>query len=164
MSLSLGAGHVTAGGSICIEALTTSGSPGAWQPTYTVEAILNVVIANMIDCEVTHIQTLTGPGGRTGPLRVCPQANARGAAQYSEADAQAAFARTLHNHRVTGWGNGGAPGGAGAGPSSAQGGLGSFYPYGSRICRFRPDVRTLVGAMVLLVCGDFRTVVCALVF
>jgi hypothetical protein len=36
------AGHVTAGGSICIEALTLSGTSGSWQASYCVEAILQV--------------------------------------------------------------------------------------------------------------------------
>jgi hypothetical protein len=35
-------GHVTVGGSICIEALTLSGGPGGWQPSYCVESIMNV--------------------------------------------------------------------------------------------------------------------------
>ncbi len=42
------AGHVTAGGSICIEALTLSGTAGSWTSQYNVEAILNIVILNMI--------------------------------------------------------------------------------------------------------------------
>lgn len=62
--------QVTAGGSVCIESLTQAGTRGAWQPSFSVETILNVVLTNLIDCEVVHIQTLTGPGGLTGPLRV----------------------------------------------------------------------------------------------
>lgn len=42
------AGHVTAGGSICIEALTLSGTAGSWTSQYNMEAILNIVILNMI--------------------------------------------------------------------------------------------------------------------
>ena len=42
------AGHVTAGGSICIEALTLSGTAGSWTSQYNVESILNIVILNMI--------------------------------------------------------------------------------------------------------------------
>lgn len=41
-------GHVTAGGSICIEALTLSGTAGSWTSQYNVEAILNIIILNMI--------------------------------------------------------------------------------------------------------------------
>ena len=44
----LAAGHVTAGGSICIEALTMSGTAGSWTSQYNVESILNIVILNMI--------------------------------------------------------------------------------------------------------------------
>lgn len=43
-----GAGHVTAGGSICIEALTLSGTNGSWSSQYNVESILNIVMMNMI--------------------------------------------------------------------------------------------------------------------
>ena len=39
---------MTAGGSICIEALTLSGTAGSWTSQYNVEAILNIVILNMI--------------------------------------------------------------------------------------------------------------------
>lgn len=45
---STGAGHVTAGGSICIEALTVSGTNGSWTSQYNVESILNIVMMNMI--------------------------------------------------------------------------------------------------------------------
>ena len=38
---------MTAGGSICIAVLTLSGSANSWTPDYSVESILNVVIANM---------------------------------------------------------------------------------------------------------------------
>jgi hypothetical protein len=57
-------GHVTAGGSICLEALTNSGTAGAWQPDMSVESLLHVVIINMIDCPSSYVQTATGPGGR----------------------------------------------------------------------------------------------------
>ena len=43
-----GAGHVTAGGSICIEALTLSGTARSWTSQYNVESILNIVMLNMI--------------------------------------------------------------------------------------------------------------------
>jgi hypothetical protein len=35
-------GHITVGGSVCIQALTLSGGEGAWQPSYSVESIMNV--------------------------------------------------------------------------------------------------------------------------
>ena len=38
---------MTAGGSICIAVLTLSGSANSWTPDYSVESILNVVVANM---------------------------------------------------------------------------------------------------------------------
>lgn len=56
-------GHVTAGGSICLEALTTSGTPGSWQPGFSVTSLLNVIVLNMIDCPAAYIATPTGPGG-----------------------------------------------------------------------------------------------------
>ena len=59
-------GHVTAGGAICIEALTTSGSPGSWNPSLNVEAILHTVFANFLDTTSQLIRTATGPGGRSG--------------------------------------------------------------------------------------------------
>jgi ubiquitin-conjugating enzyme E2 Q len=40
-------GHVTAGGSICIEALTLSGGPNGWNAALCVESVLNLVITNM---------------------------------------------------------------------------------------------------------------------
>lgn len=44
----VGAGHVTAGGSICIEALTLSGTAGSWTSQYNVESMLNIVMLNMV--------------------------------------------------------------------------------------------------------------------
>lgn len=63
-------GHITAGGSVCVEALSTSGTPGAWQRTFTFEGIMTTVLHNMIDVEAQAVRTATGPGGRSGPLRV----------------------------------------------------------------------------------------------
>ncbi len=40
-------GHVTAGGSICIEALTLSGGPNGWTSALCVESVLTLVITNM---------------------------------------------------------------------------------------------------------------------
>ena len=48
-------GHVTIGGAICIEALTLSGGPGQWQPSYCVESIMNV-----------------SAGRKRNPARTCP--------------------------------------------------------------------------------------------
>jgi ubiquitin-conjugating enzyme E2 Q len=41
-------GHVTAGGSICLEALTNSGTAGSWQSDYSVESLINVIVINMV--------------------------------------------------------------------------------------------------------------------
>lgn len=49
-------GHVTAGGSVCIEALTQSGSQGSWSPEYNVESMLTVVINNMLHCESYYVR------------------------------------------------------------------------------------------------------------
>ncbi|KAK9814694.1 hypothetical protein WJX72_010012 [[Myrmecia] bisecta] len=89
-------GHVTAGGSICIEALTHSGSSGSWKPQLSVEAVLHTVMANMIDCEVYFVKTASGPGGLTGPLRIDlnrTYARSGPMQKYTESEAQAAFSR-----------------------------------------------------------------------
>ena len=98
-------GHVTAGGSICIEALTTDGSRNQWTPTHCVEGILNTVFTNMLDTEVVTVRTATGPGGRSGPLRVDLQGkfHRNVLAEYSDQEARAAFDRMLDNHRRNGW-------------------------------------------------------------
>ena len=98
-------GHVTAGGAICIEALTTSGGAGAWRPTFCVEGILNTVFTNMLHTEVTTVRTATGPGGRSGPLRVDLKGKfSRDPLQeYSTGEAQSAFDRMLSHHRANGW-------------------------------------------------------------
>eukprot|EP01043_Picozoa_sp_COSAG02_P007684 COSAG02_NODE_234_length_27784_cov_12.556872_15_plen_264_part_00 len=99
-------GHVTAGGSVCIEALTNGGSPGAWKPEFTVEGILNMVMQNMLYTEVVEIQTARGPGGRTGPLRVNlgrPSEYGGPAMEYSQDAAAAAFQRSIQHHSKHGW-------------------------------------------------------------
>ena len=50
-------GHVTAGGAICIEALTTEGTPGSWQPDICVESVLNTVFMNFLDTTSEIIRT-----------------------------------------------------------------------------------------------------------
>jgi ubiquitin-conjugating enzyme E2 Q len=70
-------GHVTAGGSICVEALTNTGTPNSWQRTFTFENIFLMVLHNMIDVEPMVVRTATGPGGRSGPLRVDLRQGAR---------------------------------------------------------------------------------------
>ncbi|GMH34444.1 hypothetical protein BSKO_02278 [Bryopsis sp. KO-2023] len=99
-------GHVTAGGSICIESLTHSGTPGSWNRDFSFEAIMNVVTTNMIDCESVQVVTRTGPGGRSGPLRIdhdhryCSSVMS----PYSMSEAKSAFQRTLRHHSQVGWG------------------------------------------------------------
>jgi ubiquitin-conjugating enzyme E2 Q len=101
-------GHVTAGGSVCIEALTLTGSANSWQPDFCVAGLLPLVKQNFIDVEQVMVKTATGPGGRAGPLRIDferkwhPQARTP-LVPYSEAEAQAAFARTEAHHRANGW-------------------------------------------------------------
>eukprot|EP00198_Chlamydomonas_reinhardtii_P002126 XP_001691462.1 predicted protein [Chlamydomonas reinhardtii] len=112
-------GHVTAGGSICIEALVATGGPGGWQPDYCVEAVLVLVLANMLTAEVAQVRTATGPGGISGPLRVDLSA---GLAPYSDFEARAAYDRTVANHgwRPAAAGAGGG-GNAAAAPTAGQG-------------------------------------------
>ena len=98
-------GHVTAGGAICIEALTTSGSPGSWNPSLNVEAILHTVFANFLDTTSQVIRTATGPGGVSGPLRV--DLNRRYCRdplqEYTAHEARSAFDRMLRHHAANGW-------------------------------------------------------------
>ncbi|KAK9817931.1 hypothetical protein WJX72_004478 [[Myrmecia] bisecta] len=109
-------GHVTAGGSICIAALTLSGGAGSWSPDYSVESILNVVITNMLDCERLQVTTASG-GGTSGPLRIdLDKRYSHNPMQpYSEAEARMAFSRMEQHHRQNGWG----PAGGGAAATSA---------------------------------------------
>ncbi|KAK3261162.1 hypothetical protein CYMTET_29917 [Cymbomonas tetramitiformis] len=98
-------GHVTAGGSVCIEALTLSRSKGAWQPDFSFEGIMNTVCMNMLDEERVKIETATGPGGMSGPLRIDLQHmyNHRVMMPYSLSEAEAAFRRMEAHHRREGW-------------------------------------------------------------
>lgn len=115
-------GHVTAGGSICIEMLTLSGGANAWRPELCVEAVLTQVITNMISAEEVFVKTATGPGSRAGPLRLDFSGGVHGCLrEYSEAEAKQAFARTLENHRRLGWGSGPAPGAHAVGAQPVRG-------------------------------------------
>lgn len=62
-------GHVTAGGAVCLEVLTNTGSRNGWRPDFCVESILQIAILNMLHTESVVVRTATGPGGRSGPLR-----------------------------------------------------------------------------------------------
>ena len=61
-------GHVTAGGAICLEVLTNTGSANSWRSDYCAESIVQISITNMLHCESVTIRTASG-GGRSGPLR-----------------------------------------------------------------------------------------------
>lgn len=98
-------GHVTAGGSICIEALTQTGSPNSWRPDYCVCGLLPLVKQNLIDVEAVQVRTASGPGGLAGPLRLDFESRwgVPLMMPYSEAEALAAFRRTEEHHRSRGW-------------------------------------------------------------
>ncbi|KAL4439959.1 hypothetical protein ABPG75_002960 [Micractinium tetrahymenae] len=99
-------GHVTAGGSICIQALTTGPDDGCWRPALCVENVLALVLFNMLNAESVEVRTIMG-GGQAGPLRI---AMGPGVLQeYSEGEAKAAFDRTVANHRQNGWAGPAAP-------------------------------------------------------
>jgi hypothetical protein len=66
----MSAGHVTAGGSICLEVLTNTGSGSGWKSDYSVESILRMIFHSMITCERVMVKTASGPGGMSGPLRI----------------------------------------------------------------------------------------------
>lgn len=62
-------GHVTAGGAICLEVLTNTGTSNGWRPDFCVESIVQIAILNMLHNESVVVKTASGPGGRSGPLR-----------------------------------------------------------------------------------------------
>ena len=79
--------------------ISTEGDCGTVVPTASLNA----------DCDVYWIQTPTGPGGLSGPLRVDLEGKWTGGGrnvmrEYSWHEAQAAFDRTAANHRQSGWG------------------------------------------------------------
>ena len=90
-------GHITAGGSVCIQALTTGPAAGNWKSEYSLSGILALVATNMLDDERLVVRTATGPGGMSGPARV------ESAYEYSEYEATAAFGRMLRHHAANGW-------------------------------------------------------------
>ena len=98
-------GHVTAGGAICTEALTLSGTPRSWTPDLSVEGVLSSVLLNFVDCESVVVRTASGPGGRSGPLRVDLDGRFHPDVmrEYSEHEALAAFERMRELHRRNGW-------------------------------------------------------------
>ena len=93
-------GHVTAGGAICIQALTQGTAPSCWQQAFSVQGILQLVATNLLDPERVMVRTRTGPGGMSGPARVDFRL---ASSEYGEGEARAAFARMLEHHRTSGW-------------------------------------------------------------
>ena len=93
-------GHVTAGGTICIQALTQGTAPSCWQQAFSVQGILQLVATNLLDPERVMVRTRTGPGGMSGPARVDFRL---ASSEYGEGEARAAFARMLEHHRTSGW-------------------------------------------------------------
>ena len=89
-----------------MEALTNSGSTGSWAPSFTFEGIMGMVIQNMLHTEEVEVQTATGPGGRSGPLRVNlgrPFEFGGPHLEYSLEQAQGAFVRGVQHHTQHGW-------------------------------------------------------------
>lgn len=93
-------GHVTAGGSVCMEMLSGGGSHYGWHPSLCVVGIMPMIKFNMINVPVTTVRTAAG-GGVAGPLRVDFATNTM--QPYSEEEARQAFRRAEANHRARGW-------------------------------------------------------------
>ena len=94
-------GHVTAGGSVCVEVL----APHAWRPETSVASVLETLKHAFVSVEPAVIKTRFGPGGVAGPLRVdLERAHCLSPiAEYSEREARAAFERSLDHHARNGW-------------------------------------------------------------
>jgi ubiquitin-conjugating enzyme E2 Q len=94
-------GHVTAGGSVCVEFL----APHAWRPELSIASIFETLKHAVVSVEPAVVKTQSGPGGVAGPLRVdlagkyCSDPNR----EYSEREAKAAFERSLAHHARNGW-------------------------------------------------------------
>lgn len=90
---------------MCMEMLTLSGTDRSWQATCSVEGVLLVALTNMIDCESVLVRTATGPGGRSGPLRIDlhHQFTHDVMMEYSKDEARAAYDRMVQHHRQHGW-------------------------------------------------------------
>ena len=94
-------GHVTAGGSVCVEVL----APHAWRPETSVASVLETLKHAFVSVEPAVVKTRFGPGGVAGPLRVDLDAEfcREPLAEYSEREAKAAFERSLDHHARNGW-------------------------------------------------------------
>ena len=79
--------------------LGSSQSSPLVQPSFSFETIITLVLANMVDCEEgATVKTLSGPGGRTGPLRIDLDGRWHGGPgsvmrEYAEAEARSAYTR-----------------------------------------------------------------------
>lgn len=65
-------GHVTAGGSICLEALTQSGTAGSWKADYSVESLMNVIVINMVRNDTATDAALAAAAAITTAMQRCP--------------------------------------------------------------------------------------------
>lgn len=101
----LNTGHVTAGGSVCLQTLAPQSASGGWQPSYCFAGLLPMVVEAMVNCEETHVRTATGPGGKTGPLRVDlhNKWHVDVLRPYTRSEADSGFQRALHHHMRNGW-------------------------------------------------------------
>ena len=79
---------------------TLSGTPRSWTPDLSVEGVLSSVLLNFVDCESVVVRTASGPGGRSGPLRVDLDGRFHPDVmrEYSEHEALAAFERMREHH------------------------------------------------------------------
>ena len=96
-------GHVTAGGSICLELLTHSGSDRGWNKNCDLECVLVSILAAFFDNTVALITTRNGPGGVSGSLRVDLDNEwhrVDPSTHYSLSEAKTAFTRTKESN---GW-------------------------------------------------------------
>ena len=77
----------------------------AIQDERAVNSISTQVFMNFLDTTSEIIRTATGPGGRSGPLRVDLQGKYHHSPlhEYSEVEARSAFSRMLDHHRANGW-------------------------------------------------------------
>lgn len=94
-------GHVTDGGSICIQALTTGTGSGYWTPSYSVESMLMLIKITMISVDKVNVKTPNGQG-EAGPLRIDLDKSTV-MLPYSKIEADNAFNRMVVTHKLNGW-------------------------------------------------------------
>jgi len=98
-------GHVTAGGSICSEMLVNTGNMNGWNPQSSMEAIIETIKLNMVDCEDVMIETPYNGRQRAGPLRIDLEGEYSYdcTSEYSEYAALTAWHRAAAHHHRHGW-------------------------------------------------------------